>query len=141
MRASPIERALACRRTATEADDVAVGILDIEIFRGPRGSRERFDDPYTVADALLVEGFDAVYTRRGIEMLVIAPVATLCLVLGCFLQVQFQSVQVTDSVETIPRLAELEADLPVVRDRVLKVVNEELWSERCYTRLHSGRGY
>jgi hypothetical protein len=110
---------LACRRTATEADDVAVGIFDIEVFRGPRGSRERLDDRRTVADALLVEGFDALDACRGIEMLVIAPVPALCLVLGCFLQVQFHSVQMTDSVETIPRLAELEADLLVVRDRAL----------------------
>jgi hypothetical protein len=56
-------------------------------------------------------------------MLVIAPVPTLCLVLGCFLQVQFQSVQMTDSVETIPRVAKLEADFLVIRDRALEVVD------------------
>jgi hypothetical protein len=38
--------------------------------------------------------------------------------------------------EPFPWLAEREADLLVVRDRALKVVDKELWSERCHTRLH-----
>jgi len=63
-------------------------------------------------------------------MLIIAPVLTLRFVLGCFLQVQFQSVQITDSVETLPRFAELEADLLVVRNLALQVVDEDLRSER-----------
>jgi len=41
--------------------------------------------------------------------------------------VNFQSVQITDCVETIPRLAETKADLLVVRNRAIKVVDEELW--------------
>jgi hypothetical protein len=42
-------------------------------------------------NALIVECFDAIDTRRGVEMLVIAPVPALRLVLGRFLQVKFQS--------------------------------------------------
>ena len=123
-------------RTATEADDVAVGVLDIEVLRAPRRGRERLDDRYAVGDALLVERFDAVDARRGVEMLVVAPPLALRLVLGRFLQVNFQSVQMTDGVEPLPWLAEREADLLVVRDRAIKVVDQELWSEGSHTRLH-----
>ena len=97
---------LACCRAAAEADDVAVGVLDIEVLRAPGGGGEWLDDRYAVGDALLVERFDAVDARRGVEMLVVAPVLALRLVLGRFLQVNFQSVQMTDGVEPIPRLAE-----------------------------------
>ena len=90
---------LACGRVAAEADDVAIGILDIEVFGAPGGSRERLDDRCTVGDALSVERFDAVDARCGVEMLVIAPVPALRLVLGRFLQVKLHSVQMTDSVE------------------------------------------
>ncbi len=51
---------LAIRWTATEADDVTVGVLDVEVFCAPRGSRERLEDRCTVGDAPLVERFDAV---------------------------------------------------------------------------------
>ena len=40
-------------------------------------------------------------------MFVVAAMLSLRLVPGRFLQVKFQSVQMTDGVETIPRLAEL----------------------------------
>src|SRR5690349_18143320 len=69
-------------------------------------------------------------------MIVVAPVLAVRVVLGRFLQVKFQSVQNTDRVEPFPWLAEREADLLVVRDRALKIVDKELWSERCHTRLH-----
>src|SRR4249920_3195734 len=49
-----------CGRTATEADDVAVGVLDIEVLRAPRRGRERLEDRYTVGDALLIERFDPI---------------------------------------------------------------------------------
>ncbi len=42
---------------------------------------------------------------------------------------------------TLPRLAEREADLLVVRDRALKVVDKERWSERCQTRLHRAHSH
>src|SRR5437660_4268352 len=112
---------LACGRATAEADDVAIGILNIEVFGAPRSSRERLDDRCTIGDALPVERFDAVDARRGVEMLVIAPVPALRLVLGRFLQVKLHSVQMTDSVETIPRLTEREAELLVIRDRALKI--------------------
>ena len=57
-------------------------------------------------------------------------------ILGRFLQVKFQSVQNTDRVEPLPWLAERETDLLIVRDRAIEVVDKELWSERCHTRLH-----
>ena len=57
------------------------------------------------------------------------------LILGRFFQMQFQSIQTADSVEPAPRLAETESQPLVVRDRALKVVDEELRSERSDTRL------
>ena len=78
---------LACRWTAAEADDVAVGILNVEVFGAPRGGRERLEDRDTVGDALLVKRFDTVDAPRGVEMLIVPPVAALSLVLGRFLQV------------------------------------------------------
>jgi hypothetical protein len=62
-------------------------------------------------------------------MFVGAPPLALRLVLWRFLQVNFQSVQVTDGVEPVPGLIETKADLLVVRDRAFKVVDEELWSK------------
>src|SRR4026207_63623 len=44
-----------------------------------------------------------------------------------------------DGVEAIPRLAEREAELLVVADRALEVVDKELWSEGCDARLRRGR--
>jgi hypothetical protein len=55
---------------------------------------------------------------------------------GGLSKVKFQSVENTDRLEPLPWLGEREADLLVVRDRALKVVDKELWSERCHTRLH-----
>src|SRR6185503_14704590 len=133
---SRANRLLACGWAAAEADDVAIRVLDIEALRAPLGRRDRLDDRHAVGDALLVERLDAVNARRGVEMIVVAPVLAVRLVLGRFLQVKFQSVQNPDRVEPFPWLAEREADLLVVRDRALKVVDKKLWSERCHTRLH-----
>src|SRR5262245_2855436 len=72
-------------------------------------------------------------------MLVVAPVLAPRLALGRFLQVKLQPVQLTDGVEAVPRLAEREADPPVVRDRALEVVDEELGSEGRQSRLGGGR--
>ena len=69
-------------------------------------------------------------------MLVVPPVAALSLVLGRFLQVQFQPVQMSDGIETTPWFAERKTELPIVRNRPLKVVDEELRSKRRHTRLH-----
>ena len=51
-----------CNRPAAEGDDVAIGVLDIEVLRAPGGCHERLDDRCAVGDALLVERFDAVYS-------------------------------------------------------------------------------
>ncbi len=59
-------------------------------------------------------------------MIVVAPVVAIRVVRGRFLQVTFKSVQNTDRVESFPWLAEREADLPVVRDRALKVVDRNV---------------
>ena len=67
-------------------------------------------------------------------MLVIAAIAALRFVLRHLLEVKFQPVEVTDGVEPIPRLAEGKADLPVVRDRALEVIDPELWSKGRETR-------
>src|SRR5215212_231368 len=131
-----MNRLLACGWAAAEADDVAIRVLDIEALRAPLGRRDRLDDRHAVGDALLVERLDAVNACRGVEMIVVAPMLAVRVILGRLLQVKFKSVQNTDRVEPFPGLAKREADLLVVRDRALKVVDQELWSERCHTRLH-----
>jgi hypothetical protein len=45
---------LAFFASAAETDDVAVGILNVEILRAPGGRREWLEDRRTVRDALLV---------------------------------------------------------------------------------------
>ena len=82
-----VSGSLACRWTAAEADDVAVGILNVEVFSTPRGGSERPEDRDTVCDALLVKLFDTVDAPRGVEMLIVTAVAALRLGLGRFLQV------------------------------------------------------
>ena len=77
----------ACRWTAAEADDVPVGILNVEVFGAPRGGRERLEDRDTVGDALLLKRFDTVDAPTSVEMLIVPPVTALSLVLGRFLQV------------------------------------------------------
>src|SRR5437773_7249384 len=93
-------------RAAPEADDVAIGVLDVEVLRAPRGRGKRLDDRYAVRCALLIERLDAVNTRRRVEMLVHTPVSAVFGVLGRFLQVKLQPVQLTDRVKPVPRLAE-----------------------------------
>src|SRR5438132_6800542 len=127
---------LASRGTAAEANDVAVRILDIEVFRTPCGRGERFKNRYAGGGALLVERFDAVDACRRIEVLVIAPVPTLRLISGRLLQMQLQPVETADAVEIAPRFAEDETEPPVVGHRALEILDEELRSERCHTRLH-----
>ena len=92
----------ACGWAAAEADDVAVGILNVKVFGAPRGGRKRLEDRDTTGDALRVKRLDTVHARRRVEMLIGAPVATLTLALGRFLQVQFQPVQMSDGIETVP---------------------------------------
>jgi hypothetical protein len=75
-------RLLACGRATVEAEDVAIRILDIEALRAPLGRRDRLDDRKAVCDALLVERLDAVNARRGVEMIVVAPVLAVASVLG-----------------------------------------------------------
>src|SRR5229473_459563 len=71
-------------------------------------------------------------------MLVRTPVSALVVVLGRFLQVELQPVQLTNRVKPVPRLAECETELLVERDRAGKVVDQELWSEGCHPRLRLG---
>ena len=90
-----MQRLLACGRAAAEAYDVAIRVLDIEALCASLGGCDRLDDLHAVGDALLVERLDAVNARRGVEMIVVAPVLAIRVVLGRFLQVKFQSVQNT----------------------------------------------
>lgn len=96
---------------------------------------QRFEDLRSIGDTLFVECLDVLDARRGIEVLVVPTILPLRRILGRFLQIQFQSIQTPDRVEPAPRLAETETQPLVVRDRALKVVDEELRSERCNTRL------
>src|SRR3982074_3326584 len=125
-------------RATPEADDIAIGVLDVEVLRAPRSRRKRLDDRCAVRSALRIERLDAVHTGRRVEVLIRTPVSALVVVLGRFLQVEFQPVQLTNRVKPVPRLAECEPELLVVGDRASKVVDQELWSERCYPRLRLG---
>ena len=82
------------------------------------------------------ERFDAVDACRRIKVLGVALVPTLRFIPRRLLQMQLQSVQTADGVETVPRFAERETEPPVVRHCALEIVDEELWCERCQTRLH-----
>jgi hypothetical protein len=80
--ATTCNRLLACGRAAAEADDVAIRILDIEILCAPLGRRDRLDDRHAVGNALLVERLNAVNARRGVEMIVVAPVLAVRVILA-----------------------------------------------------------
>src|SRR5687767_313814 len=101
---------------AAEADDVAVRILDVEIFRPPLGRRQRLQNRDTVGDARVEEGFNTIDAGGGVEVLIFTTVATIVLMLRCFLQMHFESVEMADGVEAIPRFAEREAKLFVILD-------------------------
>ena len=116
--------------TAAKADDVAIGIFHVEIHRTPRGRRERFEDGCAVSDALPEESFDTIHAGRRVEVLMVAAVPALFRVLWCFFEVKFQSVEMADGVEAVPWFAECEAELFVILDRALEVIDEKLWSER-----------
>src|SRR5438093_1211852 len=120
---------------ATERDDVAVRVFNVEILRAPGRHFQRLEDLGAISDTLFVECLDAVDARRGIEVLMFPTMLALGRILGRFFQMQFQSIQTADSVESAPRFAETETQPLVVGDRALKVVDEELRSERSDTRL------
>jgi hypothetical protein len=123
------------RRSAAESDDVAVRVFNVKTLGAPRRHFQRLDDLRAIGDALFVECLDAVDARRGIEVVIFPTMLALGRILGRFFQMQFQSIQTADSVESAPRLAETETQPLVVSDRALKVVDEELRSERSDTRL------
>ena len=56
-------------------------------------------------------------------MFIRAPVSPLVVVLGRFLQVEFQPVELTDRLESFPRLAKCETELLVIGDRAGKVID------------------
>jgi len=120
---------------ATERDDVTVRVFNIEILRAPRRRLQRLENLRSVGNTLFVEGFDAFDARRGIEVVLFPTMLALGGILGRLFQMQLQSIPTTDSVEPAPRLAETKTQPLVVRHRALKVVDEELWSERSETRL------
>src|SRR5213594_4370722 len=120
---------------ATQRDDVAIRVFNVEILRAPRRHFQGLEDLSAIGDTLFVECVDALDARRGIEVLVFPTVLALGRILGRFFQMQFESIKTADRVESAPRLAETETQLLVVRDRALKVVDEELRSERSDTRL------
>ena len=123
------------RSRAAERDDVAVRVFNVEIPRAPRRQFQRLEDLRAIGDTLFVECLDALNARRGIEVLVFPTMLALGRILGRFFQMQFQSIQIADGVESAPRFAETETQLLVVSDRALKVVDEKLRSELSDTRL------
>src|SRR5258708_8564968 len=138
--AQPARRSV-CGRATPEADDIAIGVLDVEVLRAPRSRRKRLDDRCAVRCALRIERLDAVHTGRRVEVLVRTLVSALVGILGRFLQVELQPVQLTNRVKPAPRLAECETELLVVGDRAGKVVDQELWSEGCHPRLQLGSSH
>jgi hypothetical protein len=86
----------------------------------PRSLSKRPDDRYAVRGALCIERFDAVNTGRGIQVFVRMAVSAFVVVLGRLLQVELQTVRLTNRVEPFPRLAEGETELLVVADRAGK---------------------
>src|SRR5688572_33025637 len=107
---------------AAEADDVAVRILDVEILRPPIGRRQRLENRDATGDAVVEEGFNPIDAGCRVEVFVLATVSAIILILRGFLQVHFESVETADGVEAIPRFAEREAELLVVRDRAMEVI-------------------
>ena len=62
-----------CYRLA-EAEDVAVGILDVEVRVAPRPLLERRGDPRAARAQLLIERVDAAHGDVGVEVLVLLAV-------------------------------------------------------------------
>ena len=110
-------------RTPTEADDVAIRVLDVEVHRAPRGRGQRSDDPCAVRSTPRVERLDAIDASRGVDMLLLATVLTLSIMLRRLLQVEFQPVDLTDRIEPVPGLTEGEAELLIVRDGPRQIVD------------------
>src|SRR5262249_1485226 len=102
---------------------------DVEVLRAPFRRLERAENGGALRDTLLVECLDAVHPGRRVEMLVRAPVLAVGGVLGRLLEMELQPVPRSDRVEPFPRLAEREADFPIVGNRALQVIHQELWSE------------
>src|SRR5882762_7588735 len=118
-----------------KGDDIAVGVLDVEVLRAPRGRRQRLDDLCAVRDAPGVERLDAVHAGRGVQMLLIASVLALGAVLGRLLEVKLEPIQLTNRVEPLPRLAKREAEFLVVRNCTGKIIHKKLGSEGGEPRL------
>src|SRR5688572_23886124 len=123
---------------AAEADDVAVGVLHVEIFRPPLGRRQRLQNRDTVGDALVEEGFNTIDAGCRVEVFMVAPESAIVLVSWRFLEMQLQPVDTADGVKAFPRLAECEAELLVVRHRTIEVIDKKLWSEGGHARFHGG---
>src|SRR5439155_7745991 len=102
------------RRRAAEADDVAVGVLDVEILRAPLRRREWLEDLRTVGNALPIECLDALHARGGVEMLVLSPMLPLRRILRRLFKVQFQAISATDRIEPAPRFGKDESERIVV---------------------------
>ena len=115
MRAQRARRSVYGRATP-EAEDIAIGVLDVEVLRAPRSRRQRLDDRCAVRCALCIKRLDAIHTGGRVEVLVRAPLSALVVILGRFLQVELQAVQLTNRVKPVPRLAECETQLLVVGD-------------------------
>src|SRR5688572_28261383 len=126
MSASPLHHRIL---TAAEADDVTVRILDVEILRSPLCRRQRLQDRDAVGDALVEKGLNTIDAGCRVEVLMITTVSTVVLILRRFLQVQLEPVEMADGVEAIPRFAEREAELLVVGDRAMEVIDKKLGSE------------
>src|SRR5947207_753129 len=82
-----------------------------------------------------MKGFDTGDAGSCVQMLVLPPVLAFGLNPGRFLEMKFESVQLSDRVESLPRFPEPEAELLVVADRAREIVDKELRREGCHARL------
>jgi len=112
-----------------ERDHVSIWILDVEVLRAPRRRRQRPEYRHFDRDTARVERLDASHARRGVQVFVLTPVAALRVILLRLLQVQLQPVQLPDRVEPVPRFAEREAELLLVRSRARQVIHQDLGRE------------
>lgn len=103
-------------RSTTEGDDIAVGVLDVEVLSAPRRRGQGLQYRRTVCDALRIKRFDTINAGCCIQMVTLAPVLAFVLASRRLLQVELEPVPLAYRIESVPRLAEREAEALIVGD-------------------------
>ena len=95
---------------------MTVRIFDVEIPGAPFGWRQRPDDGDAVRHAVVVERLDTINARGRVEMLVGATPLAIGGARRRFLQVDFESIAMTDRVEAFPRIVKPKSEPAVIRN-------------------------